>query len=590
MRRLFALDTRSWHALAGAFALVAVGTLTLGQDTAQAGATAAIAARTAAATPKTRPATAPTADELFFYTVAAGDTLIELQQRLLRPGFTWRQLQKFNAVSEPKRLAPGSTLRIPLAWLRQDVRVAKVLFVHGEVSVERSGSAPQALASGDTLHEGDTVQTGSQSSASFQLSDGSRVLLRPDSRLLVETNRVLGDPLDKRSTLNHRLRLLSGSADTHVKPIPSGANTRLDVRTPVVNLGVRGTEFRTRTGAALTQVEVLAGQVAAGTQSVDAGFGATALPGQVGAPQALLPPPQLSDVPARLDRLPLRLAWSPLAGAKRFRAQVLAQGPDGADDERLLLDGVFDEAQAQWPTDLPDGLYTLRVRGADDLGLEGRDARTRFVLKARPQPPFLTRPAPGESTSANRIELGWTQNSQAQRYRLQIAGSADFDAPLLDRSDIDTPTWVWESAAVGQFLWRVASVRADGDQGPWSDAQPLVRTLPAPAVPPSPSAPQVQAPDHNDAGMLLRWQGQAGQTFRVQLARDAGFATLLVDETVAQPQWMLAKPEPGTYYMRVAAISASGQRSGFGDVQVFEVPAMNSNWWWWLLPALLLLF
>jgi hypothetical protein len=316
----------------------------------------------------------------------------------------------------------------------------------------------------------------------------------------------------------------------------------------------------------------------------------TALPGQVGAPQALLQPPQLGAVPARLDRLPLRLNWPALDGAKRFRAQVLAQGLDGTEDGPLMLDGVFDQPQAQWAADLPDGDYVLRVRGADGSGLEGRDASTRFVLKARPQPPFLTRPAPGASTSAQRIELGWTQNAQAQRYRLQVARNAEFEAPLLDRSDIDTTTWVWESDAVGQFQWRVASLRANGDQGPWSDAQPLVRSLPPPPAPPSaPTTPELQAPDRTDAGMLLRWRGEAGQTFRVQLARDPAFAKLLVDDTVAQPQWLLAQAEPGTYYMRVAAVSGGGQSSGFGDVQVFEVPATSSNWWWWLLPALLLL-
>lgn len=53
-----------------------------------------------------------------------------------------------------------------------------------------------------------------------------------------------------------------------------------------------------------------------------------------------------------------------------------------------MLDGTFETPTAKW-ADLPDGRYLLRVRGTDRTGLEGLNADRAFVLKARPEPPFI---------------------------------------------------------------------------------------------------------------------------------------------------------------------------------------------------------
>ena len=508
------------------------------------------------------------ADEVWPYPVVRGDTLIGVRDRLLQPGASWRELQRLNRIKDPRRLVPGRPLNIPLHMLREQALGAELLHTHREVTLLRDGAAPRHPQAGDTLLQGDRLRTGAQSSASLRFADGTRVLIRPDSELRIERSVRLGSS----PAVDTRLRLDSGGADSHVVKQPQ---PRFELRTPVANLGVRGTEFRTRAEATRTLVEVLEGRVAAPTLALDAGFGALISSERAQAARPLLPAPQLSGLPTRIERLPLRLAWAAGATGTRFRAQVFAAGQA----ERLVLDGVFEGPLARWSYDLPDGDYELRVRALDEQGLEGRDATLRFTLKARPEPPFLTRPRAAERTADDSIVFAWTHNAAAARYRLQIADDAAFTAPRVDRSDL-SGTEQREALPVGLHHWRLASIRADGDQGPFGDAQTVQRV----ALPPPPAA---EPPQTSDAGVLLRWRADGAARFQIQVAQDDAFTQILTDQSIEQPQWLLPKPAPGQYHFRVRAIDADGFIGPWGATQRLEVP--QTLQWWLLLPLLLLL-
>ncbi len=606
---------------ASALAALAGGQVFLQPAAAQVAAAKAKAESTANATTRSTPAAASgvaAGIDTIDIEVAPGDTLIGLQERLLKPGASWRQVQTLNGVRVPRLLQPGTVLRIPVALLRQQDQLAEAVHSYGDVTVERAGAAPRKLLGGDTLKAGDAVRTGPQSSAALRFADGARVLLRPDSRLVIERSVSLGD----KGAVDTQLRLDTGSADTQVpeRTAPSEApgaaskaqvRSRLNIRTPVANLGVRGTEFRTRAEGSVTSLEVLAGRVSAGSAAgsasgsgataapgsaaaglaVDAGYGTTATPSGVAQPVALLPAPNLGQLPALVQRLPLAVAWPALPGATKYRAQVYA---DAAPDQ-LLLDTVVAEPNARFvatvagAADLPDGSYRLRVRGADAAGLEGRDASHAFTLKARPQPPFLNRPAADATTTQSSVVFAWSRNTEAARYRLQIAPTAGFEQPVFDDAGLTSAEHTVQLPP-GSYHWRVASVRSSGDMGPWSDPQTLRRDLPPPPPPAvAPPAPTSQAPQLQDGGMLLRWADTPGVSYRVQVSSDAGFATVLVDERVGAAQWLLKQAQGGTFYVRVATINAAGVQGAFGDTQVVDLPKSATGWWWLLLPALLLL-
>lgn len=516
--------------------------------------------------------------ELWDYRIQPGDTLIGLHTRLMRPDASWRAVQKLNRVADPRRLRPGSVLRIPVAFLQGEAVSAEVLHIHGEVFVERSGGPREALKASATLQAGDLISTGPQSSASLRFVDGSTALLGPGGRLRIERHaRMLGS-----GAADTRLRMEAGGVETRV--VPARPAPRFELRTPVVNLGVRGTDFRARLDGARVLAEVLEGRVALGPQRLDAGFGAAASAERVTPPRPLPAPPQLASLPARVERLPLQLAFAPAAGATpesmRYRAQVFEATPPG----RLLLDGLFDQPAAAWPDNLPDGAYELRVRAADGDGIEGLTARQAFTLKARPEPPFQLQPRAGEKLTQETVNFVWARHPEAVRYRLQVSTQHDFSPLIVDRADI-TATGFSVRLPVGTYHWRLSSVRAGDDLGPWGDAQVLLRQEP----PPPPAAPAAEPPQTTDAGVVIRWAAVPlpGVSYRLQVARDAAFTQLLVDETTTQSERMLPKPEPGTYHVRVSAIAADGRAGGFGPAQMLEVP--GTTWWPWLLPLLLLL-
>ncbi len=518
--------------------------------------------------------------------VARGDTLIGLAHRHLAPGTGWRALQRLNRVAEPRRLPEGSTLRVPAAWLKAQEVVAEVVHVRGEVNVQRDG-ASEAAQLGAPLRRGDRLRVGPESSLTLRFADGSRLLLRPDSELLLTRllQRTGGTATDT------GLRLERGSADSRVMPLqPAG---RYELVTPAVHVGVRGTEFRTQVeaGSAVTRVEVLEGSVAAGrtetrreapnaraSQRVDAGEAVLATPSAAPLSTArLASPPDLSALAPRVERVPLRLAWAAQPGIGAWRAQVTAENNPDA----LLLDGRFTEPSARW-VDLPDGRYELRVRAIDGRGFEGFDARRSFVLKARPLPPFTSQPRADAQLSGERVQFGWTQAEQAASYRFQLAADADFAAPLVDVPGLARPAHEL-TLPPGRYFWRLASVRADGDAGPFGDAQAFTLKPPPPAPPLAP--PQVDGEQ-----LVLRWPAGdpslGALRYELQLARDREFREVVHGVQTAEPEAVLPRPDAGLYYARVRAVDAQGTTGPYGGVQQIEIPRSR---WWLLIPAGLLL-
>ena len=519
------------------------------------------------------------APEVFVYPVQAGDTLIGLQQRLLRPGTDWRVLQRLGRIADPRRMQPGTVLRIPLHLLLEQAAAAEVLHVHGQAWLERPGLARQPLVAATELRSGDSVITGAQSSVSVRFIDGSRSLIGPMSNLRLERLSQLGPG----GPASSQIRLDGGQVDTRVTPAqPNRPAPRFELRTPVTNLGVRGTDFRARADADRVVAEVLEGRVAVGTRALDAGFGTSATAAGVAPPRPLLPAPALSAVPERLERLPIRLPLPRADGLTRYRAQVYEEGrPDV-----LLLDGIFTEPLATWPQSPPDGRYELRVRASDADGVEGIDARRLFTLKARPEPPFLLQPRAGERLLDETVLLAWSRNPEARAYRLQIATNPQFEPVEVQRDGL-TATELSLPLTTGRWFWRIASVRNAGDNGPWGDAQSFDRA----ERPPLPPAPTVLPPRAADAGMVLGWSAAAmdGARYQIQVARDAAFTDIVLDDTTERTEGLVPKADSGTYFVRVRLIAADGRVGSYGTAQLVEVPRSWSwSWLWLLLPLLLL--
>lgn len=387
--------------------------------------------------------------EEFGYIAKPGDTLIGLGKRLLREPKRWHEVQLRNQISNEYRIKPGSTIRIPYSWLKTTTETAAVAKVAGTVS---SGNQP--LAAGQSLSQGSVIETGPDGSVAIDLADGSRIVLHKSSSLrLSEMQRVDGVP----NAHDIQLQLPGGHVDTLVKPHRDVG--RFEIVTPTAALGVRGTVFRTAAAEDAVTTETLEGVVAvsASGQTVDtqADFGTRVDKGAPPLqPVPLLPAPDVSGVQDTNQRKDLHLVFAPLDGAKSYHVQV----SDDPDFRTFMVD-VRTEQPVLDMAALPDGVYWLRVRGIDSLGLEGHDAAKSFTQQTLPEPPKPPPPTP-ELVLVTRHDLHFQWSAEpGQQYRVRIARDPQFQHILTDQTQ-EEGKLVWRRPWPGQYYIRVETLPA----------------------------------------------------------------------------------------------------------------------------------
>lgn len=517
------------------------------------------------------------ADAEWLYGVKAGDTLIGVAETYLTNPNDWPKLQTLNHLPNPKRLAPGSKLRLPVALLKREAAVAEVIHVQGKATRTPKNGELQALATGGSLRVGDTIETAADASVSLRFVDGSRLLLTPGTQVTLTEMLLLG----KTGMAQTILELHRGSLENKVAMQQRPA-ARYEIKSRTLNLAVRGTDFRAAVNDAdqSSRGEVMEGTVQANGArgkgvTVAAGFGTQAAAGQpAAAPQALPPAPDLSRMPTLLQRVPLRFELPAGPSVEGYRAQIFAD----RSFERLLLDGAFKGNTMKW-ADLPDGRYVLRARAIDRSGLEGLNADHEFVLKARPEAPFVSAPLDGKKSYGPDATLRWSESTVARSYRVQVSAKPDFSELLADTAGL-TKTEHAVPLAPGQYYWRIASVAAGNDQGPFSDVQGFTQKK-------IPESPKMEAPQTDGKTMVFRWPaGEAGSKYQIQLANDPAFTQPAMDRVLTANEIQIARPAPGTYYLHIKTIEADGFAGPYGAAQKLEVPESKWKLLWLLLPLL----
>jgi len=525
-------------------------------------------------------------ESCFSYKAVAGDTLIGLGQQYLNQPADWRVLARVNRIQQPKRIALGTTLCLPVSALKSTARNGVVLDVVGQATRFLNESPPAAapmaksrgvpepastkpspaalhaaapVAKGDVVTPGMSLRTSTNGYVTVQLADGSILKVQADTEARLDSSRqyeAAGFFASVWSVVRGRVESLV----THL----TGGEPRYQIKTPQAVLGVRGTEFRVQTDARRTLNETLSGtvevrQLSQG-QLVSAGQGTVAAQGTpVAAPVSLPAAPDLSEVPDLQERPVVRVALPEVSGASGYRVQVA----EDADFRR-----VRGEATAERPLlrvlDLPDGGYFLRARVVNAQGLEGLDAVKAFKLKARPEPPIPAGPAHKAKVRDTAAMLSWSAHPDASVYRVQVAQDASFAQLVLDRADVQG-TQLRVELAPGDYHWRLATTAAKQDMGPWGDAQVLLMRAP----PPAPPAPVISA-----ESMSFSLQAEPGQRFEFQVAPDATFSRVQSEIKSADSTVVIPKPvEGGRMYIRYRAIDADGFIGPYTRPQLIALPA-----------------
>ena len=318
------------------------------------------------------------------YTVKSGDTLWNIAEQFLENVKLVESLRQFNKIDEPAQLAPGTQLRFRDEWLKRIPQPSPVdvTRVTGEAKARLAATGNVIdLSAGAQLQTGDILFTEASTSVVLTFADGSTMIVRDHSEVIFDVISI--HPTS--SMVDTRLRLQRGSLINRVKPLQDN-DSRFEITTPAATLGVRGTDFRVRADAEqnLLHSEVLDGavEVSGGGQAqlVPKLFGTVAKPTRPPlAPVALLPRPDLApSLSALTQRPPLTFSWQPLTGATRYRLRIASD----AAFYQLISNRVLEQATVS-DIDLPPGRYFVAVRGIDELGLEGSDARLDLTIQVR---------------------------------------------------------------------------------------------------------------------------------------------------------------------------------------------------------------
>lgn len=526
-------------------------------------------------------------DATLVYTVQPQDTLIGLGKTLLVDPAAWPEVARLNRLPDPNRIRPGQALKVPARLLRSADMPAQLVSVEGDVRVDG-----QPAAQGTPLRPGQRLSTQADSSAVLQLGDGSRVKLMPVTETTLGEHRryeikaAAGNPTGSDDgVFASTMRLVRGSLDLLASKVMRAKP--LEVTTPTAVIGVRGTQYRVHHAdqpQPVTRTEVLEGKVradaatGAANAGVDlpAGQGTVLQPGSA-APKAiaLLPAPSLAGVPARFERPLVRFQVPGEPAALRVQVAV-----DAAFD-RVVRDEQVAAGSEVRLAGLADGVWQLRARRVDGLGLAGADATTSFMLKARPEPPAGIAPRARGKATAGDLSVAWAENTEAASYRLEVARDAAFGDVVLRQDSLSGGQTRIALADPGTYHWRLASVRADGDRGPWGDAQSFeLRALPEP-----PSG----GLSEDGRGLQLSWSGRPEDRQQVELARDPGFAEVVNRADLTETRWTLATPnQPGSYYFRYRSVEPDGFTTPWSSTLKLEVPR-DWTFLWFFAPLLLAL-
>jgi len=283
----------------------------------------------------------------------------------------------------------------------------------------------------------------------------------------------------------------------------------------------------------------------------------------------------LSPLPRRFE-LPLVRLVIPEANGPT-RVQVAADPEFNA----TVSDQRTDTGAEVRIAGLDDGTWNLRVRRIGERGIEGRDATLAFVLKARPEPPAYSAPRSDAKQSVGNVDFAWAQNVGAPNARIQVALDAEFSRLAIDRDNLPDGRARAELAGPGTYYWRLASIRPDGDHGPFGDPQKFeLREMPTPPA---------GALSSDGKSLVFKWSGRPGDRQRVELARDPQFNDILAREELDGAEWQPTVPaSAGRYYFRYRSVEADGYVSPYSQTLMLEVPRDGSAWWL-LLPLLLVL-
>ena len=492
------------------------------------------------------------------YTVRPGDNLWKITDRFLLDQSYRNRLQEYNGIPNGDDIRPGQLLNIPVPWLKVKPASATLIEIIGTVEIRRAdGTTVDSPSPGDSLNAADSIITGANSSAIVEFADGSRILLDPETTVILNTI----SSFDQNGMIDTSFRLRGGRVESRVIPGRT-PETRFRVLTPPAIAAVKGTDFNVayQADARKTLAEVstgLVGMNAAGVEvEVPAGFGSATNQGEVpGIPVKRLSNVDLSGLQDRVASDTVKFSWSAISGSAYYAVKLLE-----AQSGEFVSTQKTEKPEIQFAS-LALNSYTMHIRAVDDIGLRSDVATHAFEKIPLPSAPILINPADSSDHIAPEIVFSWESGSDDGKFNYQLTTVGDFASLLIDNKEIQQTSFKPTSPlGPGKYYWRVSLSDNDGNTSDWSDIYTFVLYE-------KPDTPNLVKVSLKKESLVARWEKQDHAiAYKIEISADPEFNQIVQQQRIEDTSYTLDNTPIGRLYVRVASVGNADYVSGFSDI------------------------
>lgn len=408
------------------------------------------------------------------YVVSEGDNLWNISKKHLNKVSYYEDVRRINNITHPKRIPPGTLIRIPLDWVKRHAASVSVKYITGKHQVVRDGQTlPVKL--NDEIKLGDELRLDNEGSITLRFADGSEMTLSDNVIISFDHLTQYGQT----GMVDSRVRINQGKMEIRAEK-QQGAGSRLDVASASAVTSVRGTVFRVgidKNDPDASLVEVVEGEVAVtqdgSSVAIPEGYGLKVVTGTtIGAPVKLLAATKVTNLPNIINEPQYDLHWASVENSQSYNVSLA----NDANFSSIVWQHNIKDTKLILP-ELTDGDYHLRVTALDKDSIEGQPADYQFELNQYPLAPTIN---PIKVIFKNTPQpLTWQSRSNSQSTLLQISSSDSFESLVYSNLVTDNLFSIDSNLPMGKYYWRLAAVEDENNKsyGPFSPTSEFLLTV-----------------------------------------------------------------------------------------------------------------
>ncbi|MFT7186326.1 MAG: hypothetical protein ACI84K_001724 [Pseudohongiellaceae bacterium] len=487
------------------------------------------------------------------YTLRPADNFQKISEQILNNKHSWTDLVRHNRIDDIASLEPGSIIRVPMQWLKQQPRPAKILSIAGNAQIKRTKDTHyKVLKANMSIYVGDEVAT-KNGTLLIKLADNSLIRLEKNSNLVFNKLSHYG----RTGMVDTQLRLKKGSLSTEISPLVKGST--YEITTPSAVAAVRGTKFRLETTPNETKLEVTEGSVnfshQHGTAIVNTGEGARIKQDSPSIERSILPAaPETQFANKVIEDLPTTLKWKGKGKSESYHYEL-------SDSGNTLIQTAMTKKPEVTIDHVKNGDYKVAMRAVNTKGFEGMNQNSMLSIEIPTEVAEQLAPLDGSIIDTTKPTFSWQFEHSNTKGKLEVSDQSDFKR-IITNFDFSTSTKasLRKGLAPGIYFWRVSALTNDRQESTTLAREFTVRGLLKPV--------NILSVNYIDNQVGIFWGNiNHAKGYTLQISDSSSFETILKEEIIGKTKAHLRLSSGKRYFARVKGNSDGRYTSEFGPVK-----------------------